>query len=86
MQPFFRKRPKAAKCNLYYMGNVPQYIENVKENFMEDKKKTLTEYEKEISEAQEIEEKQSHRRRARSFKRMLMVTLCVRFRLRYACS
>ena len=41
MQPFFRKRPKAAKCNLYYMGNVPQYIENVKENFMEDKKKTL---------------------------------------------
>ena len=77
MQPFFRKRPKAAKCNLYYMGNVPQYIENVKENFMEDKKKTLTEYEKEISEAQEIEKKQSHRRRARSFKRMLMVTFLV---------
>ena len=75
MQPFFRECPKAANGNLYYIGNVPQYIENVKENFMEDKKKTLTEYEKEISEAQEMEEANTHKRKVRSFKRMLMVTL-----------
>ena len=44
---------------------------------MEDKKKTLTEYEKEISEAQEIEEENTHKRKVRSFKRMLMVTVLV---------
>ena len=77
MQPFFRECPKAANGNLYYIGNVPQYIENVKENFMEDKKKTLTEYEKEISEAQEMEEANTHKRKVRSFKRMLMVTFLV---------
>mgnify|MGYP007067788805 CR=1 FL=1 len=44
---------------------------------MEDKKKTLTEYEKEISEAQEMEEANTHKRKVRSFKRMLMVTFLV---------
>lgn len=41
---------------------------------MENKKKTLTEYEKEISAAEIREEKEHRRRRVRSFKRMLMVT------------
>ncbi len=77
MQPFFGKRPKAANRTLYDTDNVPQYLGNVKENFMEDKKKTLTEYEQEISEAQEIEEKENRRKRARGFKRMLMVTFLV---------
>ncbi len=41
---------------------------------MEFRKKTLTEYEKEISAEEIREEKEFHRRRVRNFKRMLMVT------------
>ena len=41
---------------------------------MENKKKTLTEYEKEISAAETRREKEHQRRRVQSFKRLLMVT------------
>lgn len=44
---------------------------------MEDKKKTLTEYEQEIFEAQQMEEEENRHRRVRNFKRMLMITFLV---------